>query len=101
MQQSQQHEDERANLHFDEILKEKLLEFKVVNVSMLQAMKTLRAGRSNRRQPRRRAATAARARSELRRRSDVPESDPTSGTAGAMRRIQQKVQPASRKKRLQ
>ena len=69
----------------DEILKEKLLEFTVISVCMLQGDENA-ASRSQQQSPAQtRRELAARARSELRRRSDVPEIDPISGTADAVR----------------
>ena len=68
----------------------------MISVSMLQGDEDA-ACRSQQQPPAQtRSEPAARARSELRRRSDVPEIDPISGTADTVGRSQQKVHPASR-----
>ena len=87
-----------GSMRTSEILKEKLLEFPVISVSMLQGVEDA-ACRSQQQPPAQtRSELAARARSELRRISDVPQIDPISCAATAMRRSQQKVQPACRMK---
>ena len=66
----------------------------MINDSMLQGDENA-ACRSQPQPPAQtRSEPAARARSEITRRSDVLEIDPISGTADAVRRSQQKVQPA-------
>jgi len=69
-----------------EIPKEKLLEFTVASVRMLQGDEDA-ACRSQPPPAQSRSKPAARSRSELRRRSDVPEIDPISGTADAVRLV--------------